>query len=408
VLSTPLLCTMPHRSAQIDGFEREVVEMVKPAHGTTTLGFIFQGGVIVAVDSRATMGSYICECRSTLRPSAGNGTGCAAACIVFTKTRLAGGVGRSAIWLPPIGVPVASAHGHACCVPRPGAASQTVKKVIEINKYLLGTMAGGAADCQFWERNLGRQVGHQLLTIIPYAAHRRTCRTLVALRLWPSAHSSIQCCLGAAAHHIPSPLLLAVQCRLYELNNGKRITVRAASKLLSNTMFSYRGMGLSMVGVHGRRPRRSPRVRPATTAAGQGPAAAGSTRQQTCRARTPASPTCLPSSASSAVCAACRARWWLDGTPRAPPCTMWTAMASAPRGRWASCNAAQCSAASLAHGLFPHPCIPASCMHSRWCACPGLPLPPSPPAPSHSLPQVFSVGSGSLYAYGVLDAGYKW
>ena len=38
------------------------------------------------------------------------------------------------------------------------AASQTVKKVIEINPYLLGTMAGGAADCQFWERNLGRQV----------------------------------------------------------------------------------------------------------------------------------------------------------------------------------------------------------------------------------------------------------
>lgn len=40
----------------------------------------------------------------------------------------------------------------------PLAASQTVKKVIEINKYLLGTMAGGAADCQFWQRNLGRQV----------------------------------------------------------------------------------------------------------------------------------------------------------------------------------------------------------------------------------------------------------
>lgn len=80
--------------------------------------------------------------------------------------------------------------------PRPApprrAASQTVKKVIEINKFLLGTMAGGAADCQFWERNLGRQ------------------------------------------------------CRLYELANGKRITVRGASKLLANTMFSYRGMGLSM------------------------------------------------------------------------------------------------------------------------------------------------------------------
>jgi len=114
----------------IDTFEREVVEMVKPCHGTTTLGFIFEHGVIIAVDSRATMGSYI--------------------------------------------------------------SSQTVKKVIEINKYLLGTMAGGAADCQFWQRNLGRQ------------------------------------------------------CRLYELNNNKRITVRAASKLLGNTMFSYRGMGLSM------------------------------------------------------------------------------------------------------------------------------------------------------------------
>ena len=72
-----------------------------------------------------------------------------------------------------------------------------MKKVIEINPYLLGTMAGGAADCQFWERNLGRQ------------------------------------------------------CRLYELAHGKRITVRGASKLLANTMFSYRGMGLSMVGGRG-------------------------------------------------------------------------------------------------------------------------------------------------------------
>lgn len=52
-------CTMLRQ--QIDSFEREVVEMVKPNHGTTTLGFIFNGGVIIAVDSRATMGSYICE-----------------------------------------------------------------------------------------------------------------------------------------------------------------------------------------------------------------------------------------------------------------------------------------------------------------------------------------------------------
>lgn len=90
----------------------------------------FQHGVIVAVDSRATAGSYI--------------------------------------------------------------ASQTVKKVIEINPYLLGTMAGGAADCSFWER------------------------------------------------------LLARQCRIYELRNKERISVAAASKLLANMVYQYKGMGLSM------------------------------------------------------------------------------------------------------------------------------------------------------------------
>lgn len=114
----------------LDSFEKEVVAYVKPNHGTTTLGFIFKEGVIIAVDSRATQGSYI--------------------------------------------------------------GSQSVKKVIEINQFLLGTMAGGAADCQFWERNLG------------------------------------------------------MQCRLHELDSGKRISVRAASKLLANTMYSYKGMGLSM------------------------------------------------------------------------------------------------------------------------------------------------------------------
>jgi 20S proteasome subunit beta 5 len=72
------------------------------------------------------------------------------------------------------------------------AASQSVKKIIEINPYLLGTMAGGAADCAFWERNLG------------------------------------------------------MQCRLYELRNKERISVAAASKLLANTLTSYRGYGLSV------------------------------------------------------------------------------------------------------------------------------------------------------------------
>ncbi|RSH94990.1 Proteasome subunit beta type-5 [Saitozyma podzolica] len=103
---------------------------IKLAHGTTTLAFRFKGGIIVAVDSRATAGSYI--------------------------------------------------------------ASGTVKKVIEINPYLLGTMAGGAADCQYWETYLG------------------------------------------------------MQCRLHELRNKERISVAAASKILSNIVYQYKGMGLSM------------------------------------------------------------------------------------------------------------------------------------------------------------------
>jgi len=97
--------------------------------GTTTLGFVFQGGVIISVDSRASMGSYI--------------------------------------------------------------GSQTVKKVIEINDFLLGTMAGGAADCSYWERHLARL------------------------------------------------------CRMYELRHKERPSVAAASKMLSNIFHSYKGRGLS-------------------------------------------------------------------------------------------------------------------------------------------------------------------
>jgi 20S proteasome subunit beta 5 len=103
---------------------------IKYNHGTTTLAFLFNGGVLVAVDSRASMGQYI--------------------------------------------------------------GSGTVKKVIEISPYLLGTMAGGAADCSFWERNL------------------------------------------------------AFQCRVHELREGKRISVAAASKLLGNTVYQYKDYGLSM------------------------------------------------------------------------------------------------------------------------------------------------------------------
>ncbi|OAV86417.1 20S proteasome subunit beta 5 [Puccinia triticina 1-1 BBBD Race 1] len=110
--------------------DRSADAKIKIKHGTTTLAFRFKHGIIVAVDSRATAGSYI--------------------------------------------------------------ASGTVKKVIEINPFLLGTMAGGAADCQYWETYLG------------------------------------------------------IQCRLHELRNKSRISVAAASKYLSNLVYSYKGMGLSM------------------------------------------------------------------------------------------------------------------------------------------------------------------
>ncbi|KAM3846954.1 proteasome subunit beta type-8 [Vipera latastei] len=103
---------------------------VQPVHGTTTLAFTFQHGVIVATDSRASAGNYICTFQCN--------------------------------------------------------------KVIEINPYLLGTMSGCAADCQYWER------------------------------------------------------LLAKYCRLYFLRNKERISVSATSKLLANMLAEYRGMGLSV------------------------------------------------------------------------------------------------------------------------------------------------------------------
>ena len=34
---------------------------------------------------------------------------------------------------------------------------------------------------------------------------------------------------------------------MFELRNGNRISVAAASKILANMVYSYKGMGLSMV-----------------------------------------------------------------------------------------------------------------------------------------------------------------
>lgn len=93
----------------------------------------------------------------------------------------------------------------------PSSASGTVKKVIEINPYLLGTMAGGAADCQYW------CVDH-----FPQRSDR-------------SLTDNIR------------ETYLGMQCRLHELRNKERISVAAASKILSNIVYQYKGMGLSMV-----------------------------------------------------------------------------------------------------------------------------------------------------------------
>ncbi|XP_005142720.1 proteasome subunit beta type-5 [Melopsittacus undulatus] len=99
-------------------------------HGTTTLAFKLPHGVVLAVDSRATAGSYV--------------------------------------------------------------ASQSVQKVLEVSARVLGTLAGGAADCAFWQRVLARQ------------------------------------------------------CRVYRLRHRQHASVAAAAKLLANMVYQYKGMGLSM------------------------------------------------------------------------------------------------------------------------------------------------------------------
>jgi len=107
------------------------------ARGTTTLAFCYEGatpqdkgGLVVAVDSRASGGSYV--------------------------------------------------------------MSKTVMKIIPVNDRMVATMAGGAADCQFWTR------------------------------------------------------VLSKYCNLFELREKKPITISAASKYYANVLYGYRGMGLSI------------------------------------------------------------------------------------------------------------------------------------------------------------------
>ena len=61
-------------------------------HGTTTLGFIYGDSVIIAVDSMASVGSYV--------------------------------------------------------------GSRTVRKVFKLSDHIVATMAGGAADCAYWIRRI--------------------------------------------------------------------------------------------------------------------------------------------------------------------------------------------------------------------------------------------------------------
>lgn len=99
-------------------------------HGTTTLGFRYKGGVVLCADSRATSGQYI--------------------------------------------------------------GSQTMRKIVELSNYMLGTLAGGAADCVYWDRVLARE------------------------------------------------------CRLHELRYKKRMPLDAAARIMCNISAQYKGMGLVM------------------------------------------------------------------------------------------------------------------------------------------------------------------
>lgn len=40
-------------------FQKQAVDLVKARHGTTTLGFVYDGGIIIAADTRATIGAVI-------------------------------------------------------------------------------------------------------------------------------------------------------------------------------------------------------------------------------------------------------------------------------------------------------------------------------------------------------------
>jgi len=100
------------------------------SHGTTTLSFLFSNGIVAAVDSRASIGNFV--------------------------------------------------------------GSKTTQKVLPINRHIVGTMAGGAADCSFWIRRL------------------------------------------------------QAEARLHELTEGKGMTVARASRILADCLYANKGLDLSV------------------------------------------------------------------------------------------------------------------------------------------------------------------
>ncbi|EDW86431.1 uncharacterized protein Dwil_GK18059 [Drosophila willistoni] len=120
----------PYPFGNINKLFEKTNTKINLTRGTTTLGFIFQGGIVLCADSRATSGIFI--------------------------------------------------------------GSNEMEKIVEINDNLLGTMAGCAGDCCYWDRVLMRE------------------------------------------------------SRLYELRFKRKLPVRAAARMICNTAFQFRGMGLSM------------------------------------------------------------------------------------------------------------------------------------------------------------------
>ena len=56
---TRVVLSCAQQQKALENFVSATNHDIKFAHGTTTLGFLFNQGVLIAVDSRASMGSYI-------------------------------------------------------------------------------------------------------------------------------------------------------------------------------------------------------------------------------------------------------------------------------------------------------------------------------------------------------------